>query len=155
MIYVGLFPFLLAFLFFFVKSIRFHVKLAYLSLLTFLVASFYLQALDLFWQGMHAPNMFLHRYAWIFSLIILLMASEVLNRLKEINWMRLSLGLILASSGFILTFLFRKHYEFLTTSHYILTLEFFYRFFLCSTCLHKFVKYLSPFFQDLFSFYSI
>ena len=47
------------------------------------MASFYLQALDLFWQGMHAPNMFLHRYAWIFSLIILLMAAEVLNRLKE------------------------------------------------------------------------
>ena len=68
------------------------------------MASFYLQALDLFWQGMHAPNMFLHRYAWIFSLIILLMAAEVLNRLKEINWMRLSLGLIPASSGFILTF---------------------------------------------------
>ena len=129
MIYVGLFPFLLAILFFFVKSIRIPVKLAYLSLLTFLVASFYLQALDLFWQGMHAPNMFLHRYAWIFSLIILLMAAEVLNRLKEINWMRLSLGLILASSGFILTFLFRKHYEFLTTSHYILTLEFFIVFF--------------------------
>ena len=129
MIYVGLFPFLLAFLFFFVKSIQFHVKLAYLTLLVILIASFYLQALDLFWQGMHAPNMFLHRYAWLFSLTILFMAAEVLNRIKEINWKRLCLAVSLLSIGFVLTFLYRKHYPFLTSSNYVLTLEFLLVFF--------------------------
>ena len=28
-----------------------------------IIASFYLEPLDLMWQGMHSPNMFLHRYS--------------------------------------------------------------------------------------------
>ena len=78
MIYVGLFPLLLAITFFFVKSIKFYVKLSYFILLAILILSFRFQLLDLLWQGMHAPNMFLHRYSWIFSLTIILMAGEVL-----------------------------------------------------------------------------
>ncbi|MXI72445.1 YfhO family protein, partial [Mycobacterium tuberculosis] len=35
--------------------------------------------------GMHAPNMFLHRYSWIFSLTIILMAGEVLNRIEAVS----------------------------------------------------------------------
>ena len=64
-----------------------------------------------------------------FSLTILFMAAEVLNRIKEINWQRLCLAFSLVSVGFILTFLYRKHYPFLTSSHYVLTLEFLLVFF--------------------------
>ena len=85
MIYVGLIPLLLAILFFTLKSIKFHVKLSYVILIIFLVASFYLQPLDLLWQGMHAPNMFLHRYSWTFSTVIIFLAAESLERLKELN----------------------------------------------------------------------
>ena len=57
------------------------------------------------------------------------MAAEALNRLKEINWQRLCLTFSLVSIGFILTFLYRKHYSFLTSSHFVLTLEFLLVFF--------------------------
>ena len=84
LIYVGLFPLLLAITFFFVKSIKFYVKLSYFILLAILILSFRFQLLDLLWQGMHAPNMFLHRYAWIFSTLLIYISAEVLNRFKDI-----------------------------------------------------------------------
>jgi len=124
MIYVGLFPLLLAITFFFVKSIKFHVKLSYIILLTILILSFRFQLLDLLWQGMHAPNMFLHRYSWIFSLTIILMAGEVLNRIEEITWIRFSLANFLLILGFGATVLYSNHYKFLDAVNFIVTFEF-------------------------------
>lgn len=124
MIYVGLLPLVLAFLFFTLRSVKFHVKLCYLLLIAVLIASFYLQLLDLFWQGMHAPNMFLHRYSWLFSLLIIFMAAESLNRWTEVKWCQLLIAFILPAAGFIATFVLRKHYDFLGPENYILTLEF-------------------------------
>ncbi len=130
MIYVGLFPLLLAITFFFVKSIKFHVKLSYFILLTILILSFRFQLLDLLWQGMHAPNMFLHRYSWIFSLTIILMAGEVLNRIEEITWIRFSLANFLLILGFGATVLYSSHYKFLDAVNFIVTFEFLIAFYL-------------------------
>ena len=58
MIYVGLFPLMLSVIYFTLESIPLKIKLANACLLTFIIISFYLQPLDLFWQGMHSPNMF-------------------------------------------------------------------------------------------------
>lgn len=124
MIYIGLIPLLLALVFFTVKSIKFHVKLSYLFLLALLIASFYIQPLDLFWQGMHAPNMFLHRYSWLLSTVILFMAAETLNRLDQLKLWNFLIGFVLLAAGFIATFFLRKHYDFLSTANYTLTLEF-------------------------------
>ncbi|KXT74273.1 ABC transporter, permease protein [Streptococcus sp. DD10] len=88
MIYIGILPFLLSLIFFTLPTIKLRVKLTYFFILSLLVASFYLQPLDLFWQGMHAPNMFLHRYSWLFSIVILFMATETLNRLKTLTLSR-------------------------------------------------------------------
>lgn len=132
MIYIGLFPLLLAFIFFTLKSIKFHVKLSYLLLIGILIASFYIQPLDLFWQGMHAPNMFLHRYSWIFSIVILSMASETLNRISEVKLVHFLSGFIVLSSGFLATALFDKHYDFLSLVNYTLTLEFLVAYLLLS-----------------------
>lgn len=124
MIYVGLLPLFLALLFFIFKSIKWQVRLAYALLVAVMVASFYLQPLDLFWQGMHAPNMFLHRYAWLFSLLVIFMSAETLQGLK---WLRrppvlTMLGLLML--GFLATFVLRKHYDYLEDVHFVLTLEF-------------------------------
>ena len=137
MIYIGLFPFLLALVFFTVKSIKFHVKLAYLLLLAVLITSFYVQPLDLFWQGMHAPNMFLHRYSWLLSTVVLFLAAETLNRLEELKLWNLIVGFILLSAGFIATFVFQKHYDFLSTANYTLTLEFLLAYLLISLTFTK------------------
>ncbi len=124
MIFVGLLPFILTILFFTLKSIKFHVKLIYAILFAFLIASFYIEALDLFWQGMHTPNMFLHRYAWIFSTLLIYTAAEVLNRLKEIKIWNFLVSLFLLVTGFLATIYLKSHYSFLTDLNILLTLEF-------------------------------
>ena len=124
MIFVGLLPFILTILFFTLKSIKFHVKLIYAIFFAFLIASFYIEALDLFWQGMHTPNMFLHRYAWIFSTLLIYTAAEVLNRLKEIKIWNFLVSLFFVVTGFLATIYLKSHYSFLTDLNILLTLEF-------------------------------
>ena len=124
MIFVGLLPFILTILFFTLKSIKFHVKLIYAIFFAFLIASFYIEALDLFWQGMHTPNMFLHRYAWIFSTLLIYTAAEVLNRLREIKIWNFLISLFLVVTGFLATIYLKSHYSFLTNLNILLTLEF-------------------------------
>ena len=124
MIFVGLLPFILTILFFTLKSIKFHVKLIYAIFFAFLIASFYIEALDLFWQGMHTPNMFLHRYAWIFPTLLIYTAAEVLNRLKELKVWNFLVSLLLVVTGFLATIYLKSHYSFLTDLNILLTLEF-------------------------------
>ena len=124
MIFVGLLPFILTILFFTLKSIKFHVKLIYAIFFAFLIASFYIEVLDLFWQGMHTPNMFLHRYAWIFSTLLIYTAAEVLNRLIEIKIWNFLVSLFLLVTGFLATIYLKSHYSFLTDLNILLTFEF-------------------------------
>ena len=124
MIFVGLLPFILTILFFTLKSIKFHVKLIYAIFFTFLIASFYIEVLDLFWQGMHTPNMFLHRYSWIFSTLLIYTAAEVLKRLKKIKIWNFLISLFLIVTGFLATIYLKSHYSFLTDLNILLTLEF-------------------------------
>ena len=124
MIFVGLLPFILTIVFFTLKSIKFHVKLCYATLLIIIIASFYLEALDLFWQGMHAPNMFLHRYAWIFSTLLIYISAEVLNRFKDIKLWNILFSMTFLLFGYLATIYFKNHYSFLTKLNILLTLEF-------------------------------
>ena len=124
MIFVGLLPFILTIVFFTLKSIKFHVKLCYATLLIIIIASFYLEALDLFWQGMHAPNMFLHRYAWIFSILLIYISAEVLNRFKDIKLWNILFSMTFLLSGYLATIYFKNHYSFLTNLNILLTIEF-------------------------------
>ena len=142
MIFVGLLPFILTIVFFTLKSIKFHVKLCYATLLLIIIASFYLEALDLFWQGMHAPNMFLHRYAWIFSTLLIYISAEVLNRFKDIKLWNILFSMTLLLSGYLATIYFKNHYSFLTKLNILLTLEFLVVYLLLLLALIK--KLISP-----------
>ena len=124
MIFVGLLPFILTIVFFTLRSIKFHVKLCYATLLIIIIASFYLEALDLFWQGMHAPNMFLHRYAWIFSTLLIYISAEVLNRVKDIKLWNIFCSMSFILAGYLATIYFKNHYSFLTNLNILLTIEF-------------------------------
>lgn len=123
MIDVGMMTLALSLLFFFCKSIRLRTKLAFLGLLGFLIASFYFQVLDLFWQGMHAPNMFLHRYAFLFSLLIVILACECLSRWQEIKTRHIILLAVFLSAGYLGSALF-GHYPYLRSINFSLTLLF-------------------------------
>ena len=142
MIFVGLLPFILTIVFFTLKSIKFHVKLCYATLLIIIIASFYLEALDLFWQGMHAPNMFLHRYAWIFSTLLIYIPAEVFNRVKDIKLWNVLFSITLLLSGYLATIYFNNHYSFLTKLNILLTLEFLVVYLLLLLALIK--KLISP-----------
>lgn len=124
MIFIGLLPLIFALVFFTLQSVKWTVKAAHASFFIFLIASFYLQPLDLFWQGMHAPNMFLHRYAWVFSVLIVYMAAESLKRLDELTTVSFSIPFVLLIVGFIATYWFRTKYPYLNTIQFILTAEF-------------------------------
>ena len=142
MIFVGLLPFILTIVFFTLKSIKFHVKLCYATLFIIIIASFYLEVLDLFWQGMHAPNMFLHRYAWIFSTLLIYISAEVFNRVKDIKLWNVLFSIILLLSGYLATIYFKNHYSFLTKLNILLTLEFLVVYLLLLLALIK--KLISP-----------
>lgn len=120
MIYVGMMPLALALLFFFARSIRWQSKLAFGAVLAFLVASFYFQILDLFWQGMHSPNMFLHRYAFLFSLLLVLLALESLSRWEEFKTWHLLVISFLLLCAYLSSLLF-GHYPYIRTVNVLLT----------------------------------
>ncbi len=124
MIYVGIFPLILAIIFFTIKSIKWQTRLAYGIVLLLIIASFYLEPLDLMWQGMHSPNMFLHRYSWAFSLIVILLAAETLSRLKELTVKHYLIGIVPLGLGFLTTVLLKNHYQFLETPQIIITFSF-------------------------------
>ena len=124
MIYVGILPLFLALTYFTIKSIKWQTRLAYLLILNFIVISFYLQPLDLAWQGMHAPNMFLHRYAWTFSILIILLAAETLSHLSELTLKQFVTPAIILGIGFLATLFFREKYDFLQYSQFILSFAF-------------------------------
>lgn len=142
MIFVGLLPFILTIVFFTLRSIKFHVKLCYATLLIIIIASFYLEALDLFWQGMHAPNMFLHRYAWIFSTLLIYISAEVLNRVKDIKLWNIFCSMSFILAGYLATIYFKNHYSFLTNLNILLTIEFLVVYLLLLLALIK--KLISP-----------
>lgn len=121
MIAVGLLPLTLSLIFFFLPSIKWSVKLSYGILLIILIASFYLEPLDLFWQGMHAPNMFLHRYAWVFSFILIYMSAETLSRTSQWTLKLITSSFLFLAIGFGLTFFYSDHYPFLTSANFMLT----------------------------------
>lgn len=126
MIYVGLLPLLLALTFFTLKTVKWQVKLANFSLFAVIIASFYLQPLNLFWQGMHAPNMFLYRYSWTLSTIVIYLAAETLTRwtVEKTSIKSMTTPFLFLGTGLLLTVLFRNHYDFLQPIHLILTFEF-------------------------------
>lgn len=124
MIYVGLFPLILSLLFLILPTIKWQVRLAYCLLLGIIVLSFYLEPLDLLWQGMHAPNMFLHRYSWLLSLLIVFMSAETLSYWKSLHAKHILFIFIILFLGLSATTSFQEEYPFLETSQFILTFIF-------------------------------
>lgn len=74
-IYVGLLPLIFCIFYFITKKIPLKNKIAYGAFLGLFIASFYLNPLNLFWHGFHFPNMFLFRFSFLFSFLVLMLAG--------------------------------------------------------------------------------
>ncbi|MBL1228394.1 YfhO family protein [Enterococcus sp. BWB1-3] len=81
-IYAGLLPLLFCIFYFVTRQTPLKNKLLFGSLFVVLIASFYIVPLNLFWHGMHAPNMFLFRYSFLFSFLIVLLAGYGWEKFK-------------------------------------------------------------------------
>ncbi|OJG83440.1 ABC transporter membrane protein [Enterococcus ratti] len=125
-IYAGLFPLVLCLFYFVSRKIKLKNKLLFGSLFVVLIASFYLVPLNLFWHGMHAPNMFLFRYSYLFSFLVLLLAAKGWEQFtKEDQGTLLSIIIILAAI-FAMAWGFKddNSYTYLTTTSFVLTIVF-------------------------------
>jgi uncharacterized membrane protein YfhO len=122
MVYVGLLPLILAVAFFLIRGISWRLKLGMFALLGVLLASFYFKWLDLAWQGFHSPNMFLHRYSFLFSLLIVLMALEFLANVegKRLKFWPISAAALFLAAGFTAV-LVTRHYPYVRFYLTILT----------------------------------
>lgn len=67
------------------SSIPLRRRLAYLGLFAVMASSLVINQLDLLWHGMHSPNDLPYRYSFLYSFAVLLIAYEVLYRIKDIK----------------------------------------------------------------------
>lgn len=88
-IYIGLLPLAFCLFYFVTKAVARKEKILFAALFAILIASFYLVPLNLFWQGMHAPNMFLFRYAYLFSFLVIMLAGYGWEQFKVQHWPKL------------------------------------------------------------------
>jgi len=126
-IYVGLLPLVFCLFFFMSKKIRLRDKFCYGLLLLVLAASFYIEPLNLFWHGLHAPNMFLFRFSFLFSFTLLLLAGYGWSVYKKEDFERLVnifIGLVVLFTGTRVLTAKNHQYDYLTYTSFILTLLF-------------------------------
>ncbi len=92
-IYVGMLLLLIIPLFFISKKISFKEKLLHVSLLVFMFISLNSSVLNFVWHGMHYPNQLPHRFAYLYGLLLIIIAARALtaidikdNNLKYFRW---------------------------------------------------------------------
>ncbi|MGC6769106.1 YfhO family protein [Enterococcus sp. LJL51] len=125
-IYVGLLPLIFCVFYFTTRHIPLKNKLLFGSLFAILIASFYIVPLNLFWHGMHAPNMFLFRYSFLFSFLVVLLAGYGWEQFKKDD-----LGIFTGTIILVIAFFALAEgskptgsYEFVSLTSFILTLLF-------------------------------
>lgn len=112
-LYIGLLPLIFCVYYFLCGKISWKNKLGYGSLLALLIASIYIYPLNLFWHGMHAPNMFLFRFSFLISFLTILLAGYGLEKFSKEESNRLLNG-VLGIGGVFIAFLLlsnKKRYD--------------------------------------------
>lgn len=120
-IYVGLFALIFCLFYFVTKKVSLKQKISFGVLGLILVASFYIEPLNLFWQGMHTPNMFNFRFSFLFSFFVLMIAGYGLEQFKreDFDTMLTILFLVLTSYILVKVITDRGDYEYLYTRSFI------------------------------------
>ncbi len=119
-VYCGVLTIILAPLYFFTKSISKKEKIATLSLLTFLYASFNVNYLNFIWHGFHFPNDLPYRFSFVYSFILVLIAYKTFLRLNEFNSKQI--GVVGAALVFFIIFVEKLTSKNVGTGTILLTL---------------------------------
>ncbi|WP_375178494.1 YfhO family protein [Enterococcus rotai] len=125
-IYIGLFPSIFCIFFFISKKFSLKNKLLYGCLGLLLIASVYVEPLNLFWHGFHSPNMFLFRFSFLCSFLIILYAGFGLEKVTKEDFDQLFniiIGLLLLFIAMIL-FANKRRYDYITTESSLVTIVF-------------------------------
>ncbi len=85
-IYSGVLSVILLPLYFITKKISKREKIASGVLLILLFASMNINTLDMVWHGFQAPNWLNYRYSFMFSFVVLLLASKTITLIREIGY---------------------------------------------------------------------
>ena len=124
-VYVGLVPLIFFVYYFFTKKIKWQEKVGYGVLTLLLVSSVYLFPLNLFWHGFHTPNMFLFRFSFLISFLVILLAGYGIEKYTK-EESSLLMNLILAICGVFLLYVFfanKKRYDILTIESLVVTIS--------------------------------
>ncbi|OJG97651.1 hypothetical protein RV18_GL000719 [Enterococcus termitis] len=149
-IYVGLLPLIGCIFFFVTKKIPRIEKIAYGLLGVFIFISFYFQPLNLAWHGFHSPNMFLFRFSFLFSFMVLLLAGYGWNvytkeDLPKLTNVFMGLGAVFLLVKYVTD---QGDYEYLYTNCFLWTAVFLIGYFvllaLKNRNLKRFGKYVIP-----------
>ena len=81
----GILSIALLLLFIINSKIKFKVKAIYLSLLLFMVISFFYAPLDFIWHAFHVPNDLPYRYSFIYSFILIVIGAYSLINIKHLK----------------------------------------------------------------------
>ena len=83
-VYIGVFAFLMLPLYIFAKEIKLKEKLWHLGLLFFMFISFSNNYLDFIWHGTHYPNQLPFRYAFVYSMLLIIISFRSLTYVRTI-----------------------------------------------------------------------
>lgn len=84
-IYCGTLALILSPLYFFSKDIPSRRKVGYAVMLLFLIVGFNFNIMDFIWHGFQRPNWLNARFAYMFVGLVLIMASDVMDKLGKIG----------------------------------------------------------------------
>ncbi len=137
-IYIGLLPLIFCLYFFVTNKIPLKTKISFGAIFAIIIASFYIVPLNLFWHGMHAPNMFLFRYSFTFSFLVIMLAGYGLEKYTREDEGLIVGTIIMLMAIFILARGFMKQgsYTYVTDNSFYFTL-FFLFLYLASIVLYQ------------------
>ncbi|WP_348921134.1 YfhO family protein [Enterococcus rotai] len=115
-IYMGLLPLLFLIFYFVSKKIPRKNKILYGSLVILLIASVYFDPLNLVWHGLHYPNMFLFRFAFLLPAFGIILSGYGLEKFEKDDFIIFIRIVIVFASVSLLVFIFsnKKRYGFLS-----------------------------------------
>ncbi|WP_321387529.1 YfhO family protein [uncultured Enterococcus sp.] len=123
-IYIGLIPLIFCCFYFASGKISLRSKIGYGGLLLLIVASVYIEPLNLFWHGLHAPNMFLFRFSFLASFLVIYLGCSGFEVYEKEDRNKLFNICLVLGGLFIAAILFSnpKRYNYITNEMLYVTI---------------------------------